>query len=367
MKVRTIAVDPLMEGVMPTNDDRLFLLLSSAAQRRYKDDILRALAMPVGSRLQFRYRQAYVSKEVLDVVGTQIDRPLGRALICYVDHDDSGVLPIVPVRLATIDRANLHGSTLSVTMSVGDLAYSSSPSDFAQQVTQLSQGKNPRKDEEKISGSHFLLLPDKPPVFERGRSIARWEQIIDVLYTRKAFAKHSFFWTVLGLVNVTDTVDTNTFSDWPHVIAGESTYDLLLYHYLPHDRDISSPSNVNLALTVGGALRIEGPPVVPIDSRYDLVRWRITADAASLRTTETWMRIEGEWNVDLGMAVGGALAKSLFLIMIGGTFVAGPAILSMIQASPYVGAKLVLMCLVSWVSGVVAAATVLFGIQRIRP
>jgi hypothetical protein len=43
----------------------MFVLLSSGAQKRYRDDILRCMAAPVGSIIQFRYNREIVGKSIL--------------------------------------------------------------------------------------------------------------------------------------------------------------------------------------------------------------------------------------------------------------------------------------------------------------
>ena len=47
----------------------MLLCLSSAAMPRYKQDILRALAMPAGARLQFRYNLRWVAQALHRTVG----------------------------------------------------------------------------------------------------------------------------------------------------------------------------------------------------------------------------------------------------------------------------------------------------------
>ena len=42
---------------------KMLTLLSSGATRRYRDDIIRALALPVGAELQFRYDRRFIEPE----------------------------------------------------------------------------------------------------------------------------------------------------------------------------------------------------------------------------------------------------------------------------------------------------------------
>jgi hypothetical protein len=58
-----------------------FICFSSGAQQRYRDDIVRAMAMPAGCELTFRYRLKYLARAVLDHLNngriSQADQVLG--------------------------------------------------------------------------------------------------------------------------------------------------------------------------------------------------------------------------------------------------------------------------------------------------
>ena len=66
----------------------MYICLSSGIRPRYRDDVLRTLAMPAGTRLQLRYDQNWVAPEVLQAVshGTILDVPV---LIAYVDQSSN--------------------------------------------------------------------------------------------------------------------------------------------------------------------------------------------------------------------------------------------------------------------------------------
>jgi hypothetical protein len=79
-----------------------FICLSSGASPRYREDITRALALPVGTVLQFRYDKAYLTQAVRIAVeqGTAAGQP---AIIVYIDQSVQGQAPsYVPCRYARI-------------------------------------------------------------------------------------------------------------------------------------------------------------------------------------------------------------------------------------------------------------------------
>ena len=66
----------------PIEGGRMLILISSSAQQRYADDIVRALAHPAGTSFQFRYDKKYVD-------GLLGQRSLAGepVLICYLSVD----------------------------------------------------------------------------------------------------------------------------------------------------------------------------------------------------------------------------------------------------------------------------------------
>src|SRR6266540_2461948 len=103
----------------------MHVCLSSGGSPRYRQDILRALAMPFGTDLQFRYRKKWLSPDTAaDVPKMKDKRP--RALIAYIDQTDPVRLPsLVPCRFARIVEAISLGSTVTLTLRLEGFAYAS--------------------------------------------------------------------------------------------------------------------------------------------------------------------------------------------------------------------------------------------------
>lgn len=87
------------------------LLLSSGARPRYLEDVVRALALPQGGTIQFRYETKIVSPHVAYLV--EEGKLKGqRCYLTYLDNRDKTKRPeIVPVREATIVDARKFGSS----------------------------------------------------------------------------------------------------------------------------------------------------------------------------------------------------------------------------------------------------------------
>lgn len=92
----------------------MFICLSSGARPRYRQDIIRAIAMPRGSRLQFRYRLELVAERVKQRIKDRTYKNT-KALIAYLDQQDRTKVPeLIPCRFGRIVHAQIHGSTTSL-------------------------------------------------------------------------------------------------------------------------------------------------------------------------------------------------------------------------------------------------------------
>ena len=92
----------------------LILLLSSGQRPRYRDDIIRALALPTGARLQFRYNKMYVAQAFVDEKKRKslVNREV---LIGYLDTGEKkGDMEIVPCRFGRLVKVQAEGNFLVI-------------------------------------------------------------------------------------------------------------------------------------------------------------------------------------------------------------------------------------------------------------
>lgn len=80
------------------------LLLSSNLRRRYTEDILSALALPSGARIQFRYGRDHVAPALQQRIANK-DALHARALLAFVADMYTDLPFLVPVRFASVAQA----------------------------------------------------------------------------------------------------------------------------------------------------------------------------------------------------------------------------------------------------------------------
>jgi hypothetical protein len=157
----------------------MYVLLSSQASPRYKEDILRCLAAPLNGIVQFRYRKNIVTDALIAEINQRGPQsgPLGEAIVCFVDTNPQGASPILPVRLVTIVFATAHGTTVSLTLRMKGLA-DAETGPFTQQISQLSGNVNPVRQNDTLTGHFFFKLTDDPAQITFQKTLSQWERVV---------------------------------------------------------------------------------------------------------------------------------------------------------------------------------------------
>jgi hypothetical protein len=100
----------------------MLLFLSSGARPRYRDDVVRALALPPGAELQFRYERSIVSEELIDRIGTNYLRDQS-GLVCYVATSNTAhPVRLVPCRFVTVLYSEIVGTSCILRLAMRDFA-----------------------------------------------------------------------------------------------------------------------------------------------------------------------------------------------------------------------------------------------------
>jgi hypothetical protein len=136
----------------------------------------------------------------------------------------------------------------------------------------------------------------------------------------------------------------------------------MIYHYQPRD---APALQSKLSVMTSNNLLSNYPTDVTIDSRYDLKRWRMEPASDSYRARQGWIRIRtnGKWDLDLSVNVKSSLAPGLFKSLVAGVLIAVPPIFSVVTQKDATFNVQLSVALISLVSGILAAAGVVFGLD----
>jgi hypothetical protein len=314
----------------------MLFLLSSDYSPRYKQDILRCLAAPIGSSIQFRYDKVHIPKEVFDKVTSNATSFPLQGIVCSVASSGDGVLPIVPVRTVSVEKARVHGETISVSLTMGQVVLADSPG-FTIELDGLSGKKTPRIGESGGSPQGSYFFESESPKIQVGSTVSLWEQTVSALRKQHAYKDEPFFWVALGIEDAAGVLDAAELHAWPRSIHPRKQYRLLIYHFQPRG---GPRPNSKMAVSFGDLLQSVTPPDTAVDSRYDLKSWWFSTSDNVQRARTTWLRIRtaDSWDMDLTVSVGASYWRPL----VSGALVGAPAILALIPQSLELDTKLLL-------------------------
>lgn len=263
----------------------MFLCLSSFLSPIYGFDILRALALPRGGLLQFRYADKWLSDETREwaqgVLASGNERPAttdrrAECLIAYIDQQDKSKLPVVvPCRTARIERILKIGTTWAFEMSVEDFAIAENRQEFNDTLRTKHAASVPNWENDKIVGKYWFSLTALDHV-RHDAKIETFEQIVKQLAVFPDFKEIGLYYHISGVRQVATTTFL-ALKDGRYELKPNTTFEILLYHFHPTD-----PVSDRLELKSStDAAAVAQRAQLAFSSRYDITRVRFrTANPA---------------------------------------------------------------------------------------
>src|SRR5581483_3284046 len=363
----------------------MLILLSSGKRKRYRDDILRCLAAPMGSRVQFRYSKRIVENAIWEnpkkFTGHQ-------GLVCSVNLSEVGKpCPLVTVRRVLVKSLFKTGMVMTVVLEIGELALTRDGEQLTREIDQKSGGKVPRNKERhshaEADGSGFFFFTVEGEIgFVGETTVENWQAITATLLGQEGYGEEPFFWTVLGLDPESSgaaqiALDTDRFGQWSPDIRPNETYTLLVHTYHPA-LDAANPGLSYLRLSSYPEITTSYPLDVVVDSPYDVKQWQfrikppITYGASrgwlcigpvSRTTTAPPHDAPLDWEINLPLRIGFSWLLFAATSVLVGVLVAAPGIIGISLQNIAPTSKLVASILAA-VAGIAAAAVVGLGIKR---
>ena len=273
----------------------MLLLFSSGARARYREDIVRCLALQSGGQLQFRYDLTIVDEAIISEATS--GRLVGRsALVCYLWNRTEGApTEFVPCRMVQIVRAEIVGSSFIVLFEVGAYPKIADDVQFATLIPDDAQSL-PRWERDgtafRLRGLFAFALKSKL-TFDTSSEISAFESVVKRLTRFSDFAgeKPCQFFAVLGVRTVKldfegeETYEKVTPSrHGSYDLKSGDEYELLIYVFAP-DRGPTA-AILETAIHVQSENKLIEFPLTKsreIDSEYDLKRFRFFAEKSLWR------------------------------------------------------------------------------------
>jgi hypothetical protein len=350
----------------------MYVCLSSGALPRYREDILRALAMPAGSHLQFRYH--------VDIVASAIREPLkqgaqirGNCLIAALTFSDlERCSKIIPCRAAEIVAAQAHGSTYSLTMELGDFSYADGLDSFNKTIRRHLPTLGDWDGEQLPHGDLWSYTDQLIEGRRESLELELWENIVSQLVLTKSFATESLFYCVKSIHRLDNRAVVRP-EHGRFTIPSGKVHEIEIYHSSP----LKAPSGLFHIQSTPELQLISSSDLV-LDSNYDLKRIRFSAgryqrerigilalyhDFGADGATEKRRR---DWHFDLTFRIRGSFWYTLGLASLVGLLLTLPQMLAAVQFSkpPLSLTQVAAYFILSLLLNSLAAAFVAFRLRR---
>ncbi len=275
----------------------MLILLSSGARRRYRDDIIRALAHPTGTTLRFRYDKSYVADALLAEPPAQ-GGARQDGLICYLaDQQDGQPALLVPCRFVSVDRAELVGSSLILTLRVGAYAQRLDSTALRNLMTPAEVAMLPNQGPDAKTLTGLFAFPIAAPLGSNyateDEGAAAFEATANALRDAGfgAADEPMSFYMVHTLAKKTGKAEMPVSAkDGRYELAAGVRYVLDVYSYAPGSDSTPSDANTLTIAADDGEVKFSSETAVKLDSRYDLNRFRFSIEQRLL-SLPTGLRI----------------------------------------------------------------------------
>ena len=344
----------------------MFICLSSGSRPQYRDDIFRALALPSGSVLQFRYDKRYLTQATRTDVENKAAAGMA-ALIVYIDQATKDKPPaFVPCRYAKVKSVAEHGTTVSVELIVDDFAYADNLQSFTQWLQQTFPNDLPHWHEGNLEGKYWLKSPQAPTTPVRTTTLGNWENVIVQLAGTSDFQNECCFFTVTQVVRKGKKLPP---TDGTFVLDSGSAYEMLVYHY--HPSKFADNLKLELAVADGCGVTVLTNPSIRIDSRYDQKTTRFqTERTPSDRVgfiTFAWSKggdTDSHTLFDIPVRVKGAFWSSVGFALALAVFLAGPQVFAAWTSTTLSLDRAIWSTVVATVCGLAAGLFAAFGLKK---
>jgi hypothetical protein len=215
-------------------EERFVLMLCSGERPRYRDDIVRVMALPDGGPLQFRYKKQHVWCELFhDLAHNRFSRC--EALVACLDTSKRCTPPeIVPCRFCRILNSEAEGEFVVIRFEVGGFAAVEKCADMRTKITELLARDEslPHWEQNGLKGHFLLALTSRPTVCQSKQDRQAWQAVVENLGGREHFRDSPFFYNLRSVVE--DGPETEVrLRDGKYVLKPNKIYRADVIHYTP--------------------------------------------------------------------------------------------------------------------------------------
>jgi hypothetical protein len=355
----------------------MLLCLSSGFRLRYRHDIFRAIAMPDGSQLQFRYEKVLVPAGLQAQLASNA---LEKSDVCiaYLDRADAEKpIEMVPCRAATLTESHLTGDIFVLTLCLKDFWLARDVAAFNRDIRSVAGNLPEWTGAPSPTGVFCQTITAVPTSLVRSSDINDWQQIVRTLKDHSDFADEPFFYYVRSLSKLGKPNDQVSLAKNRYNLGSNASYQLNIVQFSADRRVQDSPMGKTywiLARNDDDQISFTATNEIAVDSPYDekLVRFRTVSPAYKTDSALTLLRqiepglpdtAKAILDFDLHLRVGVNKIWLTFKGLIVGGFIAAQGVVA-IYLNQSISDKMAGYGLVT-IAGIVAGLVASFGFRKL--
>lgn len=260
----------------------MLVLLSSSARRRYRDDIVRALAYPAGTELRFRYGEKYLQPEFAAHYGRALATELP-GIVCHLASRDGADPLLAPCRFVTVTRIQKIGTSYIFTLRMGEFVKDLDDARLRGLMTsdELALLPHTGSDGASLPERFVFEISDALGLFraEASDAITAFEDTTEALRQNAKFedGQPIAFFSIQRLSLASGGQSIQPRGGRFELQSGRR-YFLDVYCYSP-EGDVDPSEALTLSASADDSdLKFGSQTVAKLDSRYDLIRFAFSTD-----------------------------------------------------------------------------------------
>ena len=255
--------------------------LSSGTAPQYRLDILRVMALPEGTEIQFRYDGDLIDAAVRPGLG-QDKRHDTPVLLAYLDLTPPVTTPgprtIYPCRHARLIASEMLGQFYILRFRLGAFCQCPNLDSFRKQLAP----KGPQAKDGTLQGN-WVFEDEFAKSCVASDDMAVWQKSMKDLAATPDYASEAFFFRVMGLYRRGSDRELNP-RNGEYRLASGSEYEWRIFHFHP-ESDAHKAATVSTVIQVASAseeIKSVTSPELAIDSSYDLKSFHFRTNAVSV-------------------------------------------------------------------------------------
>jgi hypothetical protein len=164
--------------------DITLLCITSLHHRRYVEDVIHAIGLPIGAHIRLRYRKPYVDQRLWDDIQSGAVRNNYYTLIALASETDNNSSKIIPLRKGKIVAANCEGDLAIIDISLLEFIFEISPRKSFTEILSSKATNLPVsvKQSQSSPGSYLQCLSTAVTEISANASVKGWEKVASAYF-----------------------------------------------------------------------------------------------------------------------------------------------------------------------------------------